>query len=163
MELFSALYEHLLVPFLLFSIASSMISVYSGRNSEYSSVAKRRLSWGGRDVHSPDQQVLDQYRPAHGGKSVSQLCENMDRLQKPLLYLHWKRQTRTRSLLNNLYSNTVGSRGKGVGLGLLCAREEEWFPGDVILTGKGQLSQYNRFQKKRAHRKTENAKLSCYL
>lgn len=31
----------------------------------------------------PDQQVLDQYRPAHGGKSVSQFCENMERLQKP--------------------------------------------------------------------------------
>lgn len=52
------------------------------------------------------------------------------------------------------------SRGKGVGLQPLCAREEEWVPGDVILTGRGQLSQYNRLQEKRSHRKTENTKPS---
>lgn len=52
------------------------------------------------------------------------------------------------------------SRGKGVGLQPLCAREEEWVPGDVILTGRGQLSQYNRLQQKRSHRKTENTKPS---
>lgn len=52
------------------------------------------------------------------------------------------------------------SWGKGVGLQPLCAREEEWVPGDVILTGRGQLSQYSRLQEKRSLRKTENTKPS---
>lgn len=43
-EVFSGLYQHLVLPFLLSPIACSLISVYSGRNSEHSSVAKRRLS-----------------------------------------------------------------------------------------------------------------------
>lgn len=56
------------------------------------------------------------------------------------------------------------SRGKGVGLQLLCAREEEWVPGDVILAARGQLSQYNGPGQKRSHRETENTKtLPCYL
>lgn len=52
------------------------------------------------------------------------------------------------------------SRGKGVGLQLLCAREEEWVPGDVILAARGQLSQYNGRGQKRSHRETENTKPS---
>lgn len=104
-------------------------------------------------------------------KCVSQFAKNAEQLQKPQEE-HWgktttageeksgrkydlspvftrkKRQTCTNSLLNNLYNNIGGSRGEGVGLGLLCAREEEPFPGDVILTGRGQLSQYDSFQKK---------------
>lgn len=63
--------------------------------------------------------------------------------------------------LNNLYAdNNPGEGGGGVGLQTLWAREEEWVPGDVILTGRGQLSQYNGLQEKRSHRKTENTKPS---
>lgn len=57
------------------------------------------------------------------------------------------------SLLNNLYSNTVGYRGERRWPGTtVCAREEERVPRDVILTGRGQLSQYDdskRNEKKR--------------
>ena len=50
---------------------------------------------------------------------------------------------------DNLYVLLVNSPGeKGVGLQPLCARVEEWVPGDVILTGRGQLSQYNKLTEK---------------
>lgn len=53
-----------------------------------------------------------------------------------------------------------GGGGEGVGLEPLCARVEEPVPGDVILAGIGQLSQYNKLREKRSHRKTENTKPS---
>lgn len=58
--------------------------------------------------------------------------------------------------LNNFLGDD-NQRGKGVGLHPLWSREEEQVPGDVILTVRGQLSQY-RPREKISHRKTENAK-----
>lgn len=77
MELFSALYEHLVVPFLLFPDLCILAGIQSTAVSPSVGFPE------GIGVHSPDQQVLDQYRPGRGGKSVSQFCENTEQLQKP--------------------------------------------------------------------------------
>lgn len=152
----STLLELRSLPFLLFPIACSLTAVYSGRLSECSGVAKRQRSWG--EVCRPliNRSWTCIYQPMEE-EGFSLFCkiwwDCRDHKKKTQgrgggrIAGKTGTKTRTHSLLNNLYRNTEGYRGKGVGLGLLCAREEERVPGDVILTGRGQLSQYNRFQK----------------
>lgn len=177
-----------LAPFRLSPVASSLICVYSGRLSEWSSVAKRRLSWEerrapqtSRSWTSAQQHWEEAAFPGFHEmrRNCRDLVENTEKTKKnqqptnrrgrmisgtkdnpSFMILYWKGK-QAYTIPSIIYMQCrLQSRGKGVGLQLLCAREEEWVPGDVILTGRGQLSQYNGLQQKRSHRKTENAKPS---
>lgn len=86
-----------------------------------------------------------QHRPTLGGSIRRELTGSMEK---------------TKNIQIKLFTLPVMySRGKA----LDGACEEERVPGDIIVTGKGQLSQYNKLQEKRSHRKTENTKPSLAI
>lgn len=107
-----------------------------------------------------DHRVLDQEAAFPGFHEMQRNCgdfrelaENRNKkctsgrekryLGQKITSLLWLYTARSKhNCLNNLYAdNNPGvrwwCRGKGVGLQPLWAREEEWVPGDVILTGRG--------------------------
>lgn len=165
----------------------SLICVFSGMLSECSGLVKRRPSWEERrapqtswswtSVHQHwEEAAFPGFHETQ--RNCRDLREHTEKEGKENYRSRGKRylgqkitflfMTLYRRAITCTYSNPEiiemhsvrPSRGKGVGLQTLCAREEEWVPGDVILTGREQLSQYNRLQEKRSHRKTENTKPS---